>query len=174
MSVDASVPQQSVPHHAVVGVVPPSVREAKIRTIWPSVTASSKAIASIGKMLIGTKFLAPAGWLLMAPLYFKKILPIVGRKYTLTNRRVVVQKGWKSTDGDQIELKDIDEIRLDVDSYDDFFRSGTLEFYSGGSLKLKLEGVPEPQTFRQAILSAMMASVPEKAKALPMLPASGA
>ena len=38
--------------------------------------------------------LAPLGWLLMSGFYFGKILPILMRRYTLTNRRLMIRKGW--------------------------------------------------------------------------------
>lgn len=172
MSVEASTPSQMVPQHAVTGVVPPSEREAKIRTVWPSVTDASAAVAGLGAALTKTRILAPLAWMMMAPFYFKKILPIVMKRYTLTNRRVMIQRGWGCKVKKEVALADIDEIRLDESSYSAFYRSGTLEIYSDGKLAMRLGGVPEPQSFRQSILNAMMAWVPEKAKALPMIPAS--
>src|SRR5437763_17052813 len=78
---------------AVTGVMPPELAEANIRTVWPSVTEVSPGIANLGRALIKTVVLAPLAWLLMAPLYFKKILPFLAKRYTLTNRRLVVQRG---------------------------------------------------------------------------------
>ena len=58
-----------------------------------------------------------------------------------------------------------------ADSYDIFYRSGDLQVLSGGKEVLKLTGVPEPESFRHAIVNAVKAWVPEKANG-PFIPAS--
>lgn len=157
---------------AVTGVVPPQTAEARLRTIWPAVTAVSAAGAGLGATLIRTKLLAPLGWFLLAPLYFKKILPFLARRYALTNRRVVILSGLRGKPSGEVALADIDEVRLVESSYSTFYRAATLELVSAGQVKLSLPGVPEPEAIRQSILNAVMAWVPGKSKALPMIPAS--
>src|SRR5436309_506018 len=93
----------------VTGVMPPQVAEANIRTIWPSVTATSPAAAALGRALTRTILLAPLAWLLLAPVYFLKVLPFFARRYTLTNRRLVVQRGLKAKPRQEVLLADIDE-----------------------------------------------------------------
>src|SRR5207248_674943 len=44
---------------AITGVVPPLLAEATIRTVWPSVTDASPAVANLGRTLIKTIVLAP-------------------------------------------------------------------------------------------------------------------
>ena len=61
--------------------------------------------------------------------------------------------------------------RLDANSYDAFYRSGNLDVVSGGNVVLKLTGVPEPESFRHAIVNAVKAWVPGKL-AGPFQPAS--
>jgi hypothetical protein len=129
------------------------------------------AAANLGKRLIRTVFLAPLGWGLLAPLFLAKFAPVVCQRYTLTNRRLMVQRGWKPAPRDEVPLEQIDEVRLDPASYDAFYHSGTLEVVSGGKVALRLTGVPEPEGFRQAIVNAVHAWVPAKAKG-PFLPAS--
>lgn len=156
---------------AVTGLVPPEVDEALIRETWPSVQASP-ALAGIGRALTATILLAPLAWGLMALAYFGKLLPFVARRYALTNRRVVVRRGLKGVPGDSVALADIDEVRLVPDANSGFFRAGTLEIVGGGKVLLTLRGVPEPESFRQAILNARNAWVPGKAKTLPFIAAS--
>jgi len=156
----------------VTGVVPPQVAEANIRTIWPSVTATSPAAAGLGRALTRTIVLAPLAWLLLAPVYFLKVLPFFARRYTLTNRRLMVQRGLKAKPRQEVLLADIDEVRLVEGSYDPFFRSSTMEVVSGGQVVLTLKGVPDPESFRQSVLNATFAWVPGKSRALPMVPAS--
>ena len=56
------------------GVVPPQLGEAVIREVWPSVTIIP-AVASLGRKLICSIFLAPLGWLLLLPTSSTKQLP---------------------------------------------------------------------------------------------------
>ena len=42
-----------------------------------------------GHRLTQTIFLAPVAWLVMSVAYFGKVLPFIGRRYSLTNRRVM-------------------------------------------------------------------------------------
>lgn len=167
----AQKPRQPAVAQAVTGIVPPQTGEATIRTAWPSVTAVSAPGAQLGRALIKTKILAPVAWLMLAPLYFVKILPFFARRYTLTNRRLMVQRGLKPHPRQQVALVDIDEVRLVEGSYNAFYRAGTLEVIGGGQVKLTLAGVPAPESFRQSVLNALMAWVPAKARALPMIPA---
>jgi hypothetical protein len=161
----------NVPPQPVTGVVPPQLAEARIRVAWPSV-ASVPAIANIGRLLTGTIVLAPFGWLIMAAAYFGKLAPIVMRRYRVSNRRVILEAGWGARVAGEVALKDIDDVRLVSDANSEFFRAGTLEIVSGGKVALTLPGVPEPESFRQIILNARNAWVPEKARTLPFIPAS--
>jgi Bacterial PH domain len=155
---------------AVTGVVPPDVSEARIREAWPSV-AAFPALASLGRALTATIVLAPLAWLLMASVYFGKLLPFLACRYTVTNRRVMIRRGWAAKPRQEIALADIDEVRVLTDANSDFFRAGTIEILAKGQVALKLHGVPSPESFRHAILNARNAWVPGKAKG-PWQPAS--
>jgi hypothetical protein len=146
----------------VTGVTPPQLREAMIRTAWPSLAAYPAG--TIGRLLIQSYILAPLGWFLMLPFYFMKVLPMVGLRYVVTNRRVMIQRGWSRSVSGEIALRDIDDIRLINDANSLFFNAGTLELVSKGTVKLKLNGVKEPEVFRHAIRNACLAWAPEKAK----------
>jgi hypothetical protein len=152
----------SRPEQAITGVMPPSLGEARIRETFPSVLGLSKSLAGLGKMLIKSVFLAPLGWLVLAPLFVRRITPFIAKRYTLTNRRVMIQRGLKPSMSQQVELKDIDDVRPVEGTYDPFFRAGDLEIISKGAVALKLVGVPEAEGFRRAILSAVAAWVPGK------------
>src|ERR1700688_700472 len=96
---------------AITGVMPPSVGEAVIRETWPSL-ARSPGIAGLGRALTRTIVLAPLAWLLMAPFYFSKVLPVLGVRYTLTNRRLMICRGVMAKPSQQIALNEIDDIRI--------------------------------------------------------------
>jgi hypothetical protein len=100
--------------------------------------------------------------MLLAPLYFKKILPFIARRYTLTNRRIMIQRGLKPVPIQEVALADIEGVRVPEGSFDPFFETGTLEIIVKGQVALTLTGVPEPEGFRHAILNACAAWVPGK------------
>ena len=154
--------KMSVPHQAIAGLTPPQQAEARVREVWPSVVDAQPALAALGQKLIQTVFLAPLGWLLLAPLYFKKILPFLSKRYTLTNRRLMIRAGLKGTPAQEIALGNIDDVRLEEGSYSSFYRSGILEVISKGQVVMRLGGVPEPESFRRAILNACLAWAPRK------------
>ena len=156
---------------AVTGVIPPELAEARIREAWPSVARIS-VLASLGRALTGTIVLAPLAWLLMSGAYFSKLLPFLMTRYTLTNRRLMIRKGWGGKPTKEVALADIDEVRVVSDANSDFFRAGTLEIVSGGQVVLTLPGLPEPDAFRHAVINACTAWVPGKAKTLPFIAAS--
>jgi len=154
----------SEPKHlkqAITGVVPPELSEGMIRQVLPSVTDMPGLAAACEKMM-RTIVLAPVAWLLLALPYFKKIMPVSAKRYTLTNRRLAIRTGWKEKPAHEIALADIDDVRLEEGSYSHFYRSGTLEIISKGQVALRLRGVPEPESFRRAILNARIAWAPNK------------
>src|SRR5947209_4490660 len=157
----------------ITGVVPPEMGEAKIREVWPSV-ASFPAVAGLGQKLTRTIVLAPLAWLIMSAIYFGKLLPVAATRYTLTNRRLMIRRGWKGTPTHEIPLAKIDDVRVVNDAHSDFFRAGTLEILEGANVALRLPGMPEAEAFRIAILNARNAWVVGKAKTLPFIAASAA
>jgi hypothetical protein len=159
------------PVQAITGVMSPAMGEARVREVWPSV-AKSSALAGLGKTLTRTIVLAPLAWAMMALFYFGKVLPFVATRYTLTNRRIMIRRGWTGKPTHEVALADIDEVRVVTDSNSDFFRAGVLEIISKGQLVLRLAGVPEPESFRQAILNTRNAWVPGKASTMPFIPAT--
>jgi hypothetical protein len=170
----ASVPPKAPPpstRQAVTGVVPPELGEAMIREIRPTVLAGGAGIPTLAKKLIYSIVLAPVGWFLLAPLFAKKMLPFLCPRYTLTNRRLMIQHGLKPSPVQSVELRDIDDVRLVDASRDTFYQSGTLEVVSAGKVVMTLTGVPEPEGFRRAIRSAVSAWVSGK-PAGPFVPAS--
>ena len=156
---------------AVAGLTPPEVGEARVREIYPSV-ARVPAIANLGKLLNNTIVLAPLGWLLMSTVYFSKLLPIIGVRYALTNRRVMIRQGWKGTSSQEVPLSEIEDVKLDPASVDHFFRSADLIITRTGSTPMTLRAVPDAESFRHAILDTRNAWAPGKSKTLPFISAA--
>jgi len=150
---------------------PDEDRGTRIREIWPTV-ARVPAVANLGKLLNNTIILAPLGWLVMSGVYFGKLLPIVGIRYRLTDKRLMILRGWKGSIQQQVPLAEIDDVQLDTDTIDQFFRSADLKIISNGNVAMTLTAVPDAASFRHAILDARNAWVPGKVKALPFIAAS--
>ena len=148
---------------AVSGVSAPSVNEAIIRDIWPSVAANAAA-ASFARACYSTTVFAPIGWLALAPLKFQKLLAIMpgmsgmATRYRLTNRRLSICKGLKPRVDREVALDRIRDVRIARDASSEFFLAGTLEVVGAdGQLLMTLPGVPEPESVRHSILQAVLA-----------------
>ncbi len=148
---------------AVTGLTPPQRSEAIVREVRPSV-AAHPALSGMAQRLLQTVILAPLGWLLLAPLFPLKFHPFICKRYTLTNRRLMIRRGLaRPRPIQEIALADIDDVRLDPASSNAFYRSATLEILSQGKTVLRLPGVPQPEAFRHTILNAVRAWAPGKA-----------
>ena len=146
-------------------------RGTRIREVWPSVKRFP-AVANLGKLLNNTIALAPLGWLVMSGVYFGKLLPIIGIRYRLTDKRLMILRGWAGKIQEQVALADIDDVRLDPDSIDQFFRSADLQIIKNGSVVMTLTAVCDAESFRHAIIDSRNAWVPGKVKSLPFIAAA--
>lgn len=152
--------------YPITGVAPPTLGEVRIRVIWPSV-AASPGIATLGKMLTRTYVLAPLAWPIMGMAYFAKVMPFTARRYLLTNRRLMILRGWAGKVGSEVPLGKIREVKVVTDDNTNFFRAADLHVLGDGSDQplLVLPAVPEPENFRRAILHARDAWFPRAAEA---------
>lgn len=158
---------------AVTGLTPPLLGEAKIREVWPSLIVGYPGLTSLVEYLLRSILLAPVAWIILLILFGKKFSPFICKRYTLTNRRLMIQRGLKPRPVSEIALADIDDVRQVPGTYYDFFQAGSLEIVSKSKGNLTLGGVPEPESFRWAIINACAAWVPGKAKTFStFLPAS--
>lgn len=164
------------PRQAVTGVMPPQLGEARIREVFMAVDGVNFPLAVLAAKLVRTYILAPIGFLLLLPLFKLKFAPFLCRRYTLTNRRLMIQRGWKPYPVEEIALADIQDVRLDEKQVDTYFLSANLEVIGkNGQVVMTLTAVPEPASFRQAILNAVRAwAVPATEVVGPFKPASEA
>src|ERR1700689_5236205 len=107
--------------------------ETRIREIWPTV-ARIPVVANLGKLLINSIILAPLGWIVMGGVYFTKILPIVGIRYRLTDKRIAIMRGWGKSFKAEVLLTDIDDVEIDAATVDSFFRSADINIMRAGSV----------------------------------------
>jgi uncharacterized membrane protein YdbT with pleckstrin-like domain len=148
-----------------------AIQETRIREVWPTV-ARAPAIAGLGKLLTKTIILAPLGWLLMSGVYFGKVMLFTAIRYKLTDKRIMILRGWSAKVSQAVALADIEDVQLDPASVDHFFRSADLKIISGGEAAMTLTAVPDAEAFRHAILDARNAWAPGKAKMLPFISAA--
>jgi hypothetical protein len=152
---------------AIAGVSPSSVTETTIMTVWPSVAGYG-----IGRFFGGLygidlgwyvftvgNFLALALAPISALLYLSRVLPGIGERYTLTNRRVIIQKGFPPQEMQSVALDRFDTIELQVQDGQAWYHAGDLIFRQGDVETFRLSGVSRPETFRQACLKARTAFV---------------
>ena len=153
-------------HTPIAGVAPSSISESTIMTVWPS-----NAAYGIGRFL-GTQYalrfpdiyifrLGNLIALLSIPIalaiYLYRIAPYVGQRYTVTNRRVIVQRGIQARNDRSVDLDRFDSVQLDILPGQDWYHAGDLVFKLGNVETFRLEGVSRPESFRQVILKARMA-----------------
>jgi len=149
----------------ISGVVPPSVREATVMTVWPSVasTGFGRALGRLyrikegfGPVTVGRLALLatiPLGLLL----YFSLRMPWAIRRYRLTNRRVSIERGINPQVEQYVDLDRFDAVDLVVQPGQEWYQAGDLVFRRGPIETLRLAGVSRPESFRRVCLETRQA-----------------
>ena len=157
---------------AIAGVVPSETREAVIMTVWPSMARFSlgRSIGSLCgiqsgffKSLSFGRMLALFTIPVALPLYFIALAPGIARRYTLTNRRLIVQHGLSGVDERWVDLEQFDSIDVEILPGQEWFHAGELIFRKGKTETFRISGVVRPETFRHTCLKAQQAHVSVKA-----------
>lgn len=134
-------------------------------TVWPSI-AKYRVARTLGRaysiragwyiFTVGN-FLALALAPLSAVLYFLRVLPGVGERYALTNRRIVRERGVLGEEMQSVALDRFDAIDIRVQPGEAWYYAGDLIFRQGDIETFRLEAVSRPEGFRQACLKAHFA-----------------
>lgn len=139
---------------AVAGVVPPDVAEAVIMQVWPSISAG--ALGRLLGRVYSVAFLGRLAALVTFPLailvYFLPTYRL--KRYTITTRRVLIQKGLRPRPVRDMALEQIDEVQVVQRPGQEYFRAGDVQLLEGGQVKLELPGVQAPENLRHNILEA--------------------
>jgi hypothetical protein len=148
--------------------------ETTIMTVWPTIGATTLGRwvgrlcgvrLGLGFFTLG-KLLALATIPLSLAVFIWQLLPVVCRRYSLTSRRIVVQKGLNAVEGPAIALDEFDSIEVVIRSGQDWLHSGELVFQRGGREVFRLSGVSRPEVFRQVCLKAQKALLSFRAVAV--------
>jgi hypothetical protein len=154
--------------YAIAGVMPAQSAEVTVTTVWPSIALypSGRFLGRLYAVRWPDVYIVRLGnllALLSIPhalwLYFRRLLPKIGRSYRLTNRRLVVQCGYAGPEVRSIELAGFDSIQIEVLPGQAWFEAGDLVFRNQGAEVFRLESVSRPEAFRQTCLKSRLAHV---------------
>ncbi|MGW8256531.1 MAG: PH domain-containing protein [Thermoguttaceae bacterium] len=148
------------------GVIPPELDELDAVTLWPTIGANrlGRLVGCLCGSKIGYdefftlgKLWAVATIPLSLMVFFCQLLPYVCHRYTLTNRRIIIRRGWHPLDEKWTDLDGFDSIQTQVLPGQNWLHAGDLVFKRGEIEVLRLCGVSRPEVFRQVCLTAQTA-----------------
>jgi len=155
---------------SIAGVVPSSLGESTIMTVWPTAGAFA-----LGRMLGQVYNWAPRNgpWHIvtlrnlvmlltmpvMALLTIISLMPGINSCYRLTNRRIIIQRIWRRQELTSITLDQFDRIEVLVLPGQEWYPCGELVFSRGNVETFRLSGVGRPDTFAQTCMKAHLAHV---------------
>jgi hypothetical protein len=151
---------------AIAGVSPSQVKETPVMTVWPSIAAYGlgRAMGQGFAIRWPDVYIFRLGNLLALlsipialPLFFLRVLPGVGTRYLLTNRRIVVLRGLAGKEEKFVDLDRFDTIEIVVQPGQAWYDAGDLVFKLGTIETFRLEGVSRPGAFRATCLKSQMA-----------------
>ncbi len=151
---------------AIAGVAPPREGETTIMVVWPTI-AENAAGRLIGR-LCGTGSgsssfftLGKLYALLSIPaalaLFFWGLAPWICKRYRLTNRRLIVERGLSGTSEKWVRLEDFDAIDIEVLRGQEWHHAGEMIFRKGATETFRISGVRRPEVFKQTCLKAHQA-----------------
>jgi hypothetical protein len=150
----------------IPGFAPPELDEVDAMTIWPTIGAHplgrlvGRLCASrigLGKFFTLGKVWTVATIPLSLAVFFWQLMPYICRRYTLTNRRIIIRRGLQPLDEKWIDLDGFDSIEVKILPGQEWLHAGELSFKRGESEVLHLSGVSRPEVFRQVCLDAQKA-----------------
>jgi hypothetical protein len=126
-------------------------------TVWPSVAryGAGRALGRLYAITWPDIYFFRLGnllALLFIPvslvLFFLRILPGIGTRYMLTNRRIVVLRGIPGKEEKSVDLDRFDNVEVVVQPGQAWYDAGDLVFRLGNVETFRLEGVSRPEAFR--------------------------
>jgi hypothetical protein len=149
----------------IAGVSPSTLSETTTMTVWPGITRFwlGRLFGQWYDIGRGGYILTPGNIiaLLTAPggakLYLLRVAPGIALRYRLTNRRIVVERGWAAKEEKSVELDRFDSIEVSRRPGMRWFDHGDLIFKLGNVETFRLEAVPRPYAFKNVCWKAHMA-----------------
>ena len=146
----------------ITGVSPASLQETTVMTVWPGITrfALGRCFGQMYENKTGFYIftLGNLAALLTAPggakLYLLGVAPWLAIRYRLTNRRIIVERGWSAQEEKSVELDRFDSIEIVRRPGQKWFQHGDLVFKLGQNETFRLEAVSRPQAFKEVLWKA--------------------
>ena len=138
---------------AVAGVWPIELGEAPITEVWPSISALAPA-RMLAKLYALPFPLGLIFGILTLPIALTLFAVTLVWRYSLTTQYVRVRTGPRGKETQRVALAELQEVRINQQPGQEFYRAADLELVSAGGGVLTLAGVPNPAAFRNNILQA--------------------
>ena len=152
---------------AIAGVIPSETEEATVMTVWPSngMYGLGRFLGRLYALRSGTYVFRLGNLIALATapialvIYFLRLAPVIGTRYRVTNRRVIVERGWSAKEDKSVDLDRFNEIDVVVQPGQEWYSAGDLIFRQGTVETFRLPGVSRPESFRQVCLKSRNAFV---------------
>ena len=135
--------------------------ETTVMVVWPTIgaTATGRLVGEwaaietgLGRFFTLGKLLALLTIPVSLAVFFWQLMPYVCRRYRLSDRRIIVQKGLSAAEGESIALDEFDAVEVEVLPGQAWLHSGDLVFRRGGTEVFRLPGVSRPDVLRHVCL----------------------
>lgn len=140
--------------------------ESTLTVRWPTIAATTLGrlagrFATVGPNFGTTLSLGVLFSIVTFPIsmavYAWGLMPFVARRYRLTDRRVVVERGLTPVEHAAIGYDEFDAIEVETLPGQAWLHAGELVFRRGGKEVFRLSGVSRPEIFCQVCLEAQTA-----------------
>lgn len=137
-----------------------SIPETLITTVWPTMAASpaGRLVGRLCASQLGYGFFTLGKLLALATIplsliaYFWRFMPVLCRRYAVTDRRVIVQKGLTAVEERSLGMAEFDAIEVVVRPGQEWLAAGDLVFRRDGQEILRMPGICRPEIVRRACL----------------------
>ncbi len=153
---------------AIAGVAPPELEEVTIMVVWPTIAITGlgrflgrcfQNRTGIGNVLTIGNILKLATIPITLGLFFLCLAPGFNRRYRLTNRRLIIDKGVAPHPQSWVSLDDFDAIDVLVLPGYEFYFAGDMIFRKGAVETFRILAVSRPESFKQVCLKAQRSYV---------------
>lgn len=137
------------------------IGETPSKVVWPTIGAIGwgRFVGRLCAIRVGVGSFFTLGTLMALAtipislgVFAWQLLPGILRRYCLTSRRIVVQKGLTRVEERSIGLDEFDTVEIRVLPGQEWLRTGEVLFLRDGQETFRLSGVPRPQVFREICL----------------------
>jgi hypothetical protein len=153
-------------HHPVAGVTPSELAEVTCKVVWPTIgaTRAGRLVGRLAAVRLGWgefftlgKLLALATIPISVAVFGWQLMPVVCRRYALSNRRIIIRKGLMPVDEHWIGLDEFDTVDVEILPGQQWLHAGELVFKHAGNEVLRLSGVSRPDVFQHVCQTAQTA-----------------